>query len=64
MEATAKACADDDQWCFRDAETWLVEEAGKRLGKPEMQDCRLAYGHTSAWNKITCVAMSIRAMSV
>jgi hypothetical protein len=47
-----KGCADDNQWCFRDAETWLVEEAGKRLGKTEMKACRLAMGTRAHGTKL------------
>ena len=30
-------CADEQKWCFQDAESWFVEQAGRRLGNPEMK---------------------------
>jgi len=49
-----KGCADDNQWCFRDAETWLVEEAGKRLGKPEMQAAVWLWAHERMEQNYLC----------
>jgi len=49
-----KACADDNQWCFRDAETWLVEEAAKRLGQPEMKAAVWLWAHERMEQNYLC----------
>ena len=49
-----KGCADDNQWCFRDAETWLVEEAGKRLGKTEMKAAVWLWAHERMEQNYLC----------
>jgi len=49
-----KACADNSQWCFRDAETWLVEEASKRLGQPEMKAAVWLWAHERMRQNYVC----------
>jgi hypothetical protein len=49
-----KACADDNQWCFRDAETWLVEEAAKRLGNPDMKAAVWLWAHERMGQNYVC----------
>ena len=39
------ACADEQKWCFQDAESWFVEQAGRRLGNPEMKSAVWLWAH-------------------
>lgn len=38
-------CADEQKWCFQDAESWFVEQAGHRLGNPEMKAAVWLWAH-------------------
>jgi hypothetical protein len=38
-------CADEQKWCFQDAESWFVEQAGRRLGNPEMKAAVWLWAH-------------------
>ena len=34
--ADCRGCQDDDQWCYLDANRWVVGEAARRLNRPQM----------------------------
>ena len=48
------ACADEQKWCFQDAESWFVEQAGRRLGNPEMKSAVWLWAHERMEQNYLC----------
>ena len=47
-------CADEQKWCFQDAESWFVEQAGRRLGYPEMKSAAWLWAHERMEQNYLC----------
>ncbi|DAC15405.1 MAG TPA: DUF3841 domain-containing protein, partial [Candidatus Poseidoniales archaeon] len=48
------ACTDEQKWCFQDAESWFVEQAGRRLGNPEMKSAVWLWAHERMEQNYLC----------